>query len=417
MNFLDTSLSCNVVSLNAHRDELAVSTDSGFELIRLYPVERYVLCDQKKAVGAISVLGHTNLVALSGKIGAPDGFCSSRQVLVYDAKAHREGPKLEFEYDVTALFFHTKMLFIMTVRFVHIYSVVRNDDNHWAIVTKSTKPLVYETVERRGMFAVCGDPDHPMVAFASSRPGWIRVHAHTRSALPVSEIQVADGPISALALNYSGTLLVVADAQGYDLRVYEVATGRKLKEFKRGSSVVNMYSVAFNRQGDRLCCVSDRGTLHVFACDLDPPAPLPPPVVATPSAGPEGATVPGSPVAAGPAGVAAAAAAAPAERPHTLTNRPSMFRSLSLGGYFPVLQAEWSALQHHFLPGAVPGICFFGTPDGAGAEDIIWVVRGDGTMYKLAVQAGPALSVHTQLTGFLASQGTAVPTVPAAAPR
>ena len=37
-----------------------------------------------------------------------------------------------------------------------------------------------------------------------------------------------------------------------------------------------MYSIAFNRSGDRLCCISDHGTLHLFALKFDRAiAPLP----------------------------------------------------------------------------------------------------------------------------------------------
>src|SRR5690349_16101011 len=93
-----------------------------------------------------------------------------------------------------------------------------------------------------------------------------------------------------MCLNIDGTRLATASDRGTLFRVFETVSGKKLKEFRRGSSqnielfnilalITNEYylgaaqadiqSIAFNKEGTALAVSSNHGTVHVFAIEDD----------------------------------------------------------------------------------------------------------------------------------------------------
>ena len=81
-------------------------------------------------------------------------------------------------------------------------------------------------------------------------------------------IPAHDSPLAAMAFSYSGQQLATASERGTVIRVFNVADGSRLWEFRRGvKRCVAISSLAFSPDATFLCCSSNTETVHVFRLD------------------------------------------------------------------------------------------------------------------------------------------------------
>ena len=71
--------------------------------------------------------------------------------------------------------------------------------------------------------------------------------------------------LSTLAVTPSGRLVATTSARGTLIRVWDVATGKRVSELRRGTDQAEIYGVAFRPDEAELAVWSDKGTVHVFA--------------------------------------------------------------------------------------------------------------------------------------------------------
>jgi autophagy-related protein 18 len=84
-------------------------------------------------------------------------------------------------------------------------------------------------------------------------------------SLTVSQIiRAHKAPISALALNSTGTLLATASDKGTVIRVWGVPSAEKLYQFRRGTREARIYSLNFNVVSTLLAVSSAHDTVHIF---------------------------------------------------------------------------------------------------------------------------------------------------------
>lgn len=100
----------------------------------------------------------------------------------------------------------------------------------------------------------------------------VRVELYDAKATTI--IPAHSGLIACLALNHDGSLLASASEKGTLVRVYDTASGKRLHEFRRGSSEAIIYSLSFSPGSEFLAVSSNKGTIHVFSLkhkNLPPP--------------------------------------------------------------------------------------------------------------------------------------------------
>jgi autophagy-related protein 18 len=89
----------------------------------------------------------------------------------------------------------------------------------------------------------------------------------------VNVVEAHRAPLSSIALNSEGTLLVTASETGTIIRVFAVPSGAKLYQFRRGSYPTSIYSMSFNLNSTLLCVSSTTDTVHIFRLGAPPVGP------------------------------------------------------------------------------------------------------------------------------------------------
>ncbi|XP_068623063.1 WD repeat domain phosphoinositide-interacting protein 4-like isoform X2 [Battus philenor] len=86
--------------------------------------------------------------------------------------------------------------------------------------------------------------------------------AHSSSPAVVSCHQ---SELVCVSVAATGSKLATASRRGTIIRLWDTVTKQLLHELRRGSDHAEVYCISFNPDASLVCCVSDKGTLHVWA--------------------------------------------------------------------------------------------------------------------------------------------------------
>ncbi|XP_049878479.1 WD repeat domain phosphoinositide-interacting protein 4-like [Pectinophora gossypiella] len=119
-----------------------------------------------------------------------------------------------------------------------------------ALATEPTAPQVLAApAHRRGSLQLL-DVSRAVKGAQSSSPAVVGCH---------------QTDLVCIALSANGAKLATASARGTIIRLWDTASKQLLHELRRGSDYADVYCISFNAAGSLVCCVSDKGTLHVWA--------------------------------------------------------------------------------------------------------------------------------------------------------
>jgi WD40 repeat protein len=122
----------------------------------------------------------------------------------------------------------------------------------------------------KGLCALSPSSDSFVMAVPGMRPGEVRVDVvkDISSAQPKSHtytLTAHNNPIHLLALDMKGGRLATCSDRGTLVRIFDVQSGKMLKELRRGAQQASIQSLAFNHDGSLLAVTSDKGTVHLYS--------------------------------------------------------------------------------------------------------------------------------------------------------
>jgi WD40 repeat protein len=115
----------------------------------------------------------------------------------------------------------------------------------------------------KGLVALNPDPENAVLVTPDQNRGHVRVNVYEKNQS--IKIQAHQAALSAMCLNYQGTILATASDRGTLIRIFSTATGKALHELRRGADKADIYSICFDMQSNWLACSSDRSTIHIFS--------------------------------------------------------------------------------------------------------------------------------------------------------
>ena len=82
-----------------------------------------------------------------------------------------------------------------------------------------------------------------------------------------SKIRAHKSTLSCLSISLNGELVASASEQGTIIRVFNLETRQKMHEFRRGTDKAQIYCINFNKNANKICVSSNKGTIHIFNLD------------------------------------------------------------------------------------------------------------------------------------------------------
>ncbi|KAJ3125951.1 WD repeat domain phosphoinositide-interacting protein 3 [Nowakowskiella sp. JEL0407] len=226
--------------------------------------------------GGISIcemMYRTNYIALVG--GGKNPKFPPNKVVIWDDLKKKTIFELEFRSVVKAVRLRRERIIVVLSNKVYIYS----------FSSQPQRLFVFETCENdRGLVGLSTSPTTPThmtatLAFPARTPGQIQIvdlsltprrvsissNSEERDLLTsVSVIPAHSSQLSCLAVSYDGKLVASASDKGTLIRIFDSKSGRRLHELRRGADKADIFSIAFNLEGTRVCIASDKGTVHIF---------------------------------------------------------------------------------------------------------------------------------------------------------
>jgi autophagy-related protein 18 len=185
--------------------------------------------------------------------------------------------ELLFPSSILAVKMNRKTLVIVLEAEIYIYDISNMRLQHVIETTPNPEAIVALSPSADNSYLAYPSPVPPPAPIAAVSPQAAPAQPSSPSAasgdvllfstksLTVSQIiRAHKAPISALALNSTGTLLATASEKGTVIRVWGVPGAEKLYQFRRGTREARIYSLNFNVVSTLLAVSSAHDTVHIF---------------------------------------------------------------------------------------------------------------------------------------------------------
>jgi len=226
------------------------------------------------ARGIVEMLFCTSLIALVGAADQPSS--SPRKLQIVNTKRQSMICELLFPSSILAVKMNRKTLVIVLEAEIYIYDISNMRLQHVIETTPNPEAIVALSPSADNSYLaypspvplpapVPISPQTPPAQPSSTGAASGDVLLFSTKSLTVSQIiRAHKAPISALALNSTGTLLATASEKGTVIRVWGVPGAEKLYQFRRGTREARIYSLNFNVVGTLLAVSSAHDTVHIF---------------------------------------------------------------------------------------------------------------------------------------------------------
>eukprot|EP00754_Rhynchopus_humris_P016157 Rhum_TRINITY_DN14497_c13_g1::Rhum_TRINITY_DN14497_c13_g1_i1::g.93217::m.93217 len=241
------------MSFNQDHGCFSIGTDAGFRIYNCDPFrETFRRKFPNGGIGIVEMLFRCNILALVG--GGKSPCFPTNKVKLWDDHTMQVVGDMSFKDEVKAVKLRRDKVVVATdsALFVYTFDKLELQLKH----STDHNPL--------GIFALSPASARCVLACPSLERGVVRVEDSTDDRGGFTRAH--DSALAMMALNSDGTLLATASEKGTLIRIYDTSgTDKLLKEVRRGSEKVLIYSLCFSADSKFLGCSSSHGTIHVFA--------------------------------------------------------------------------------------------------------------------------------------------------------
>lgn len=281
----------NYITFNQDASCVALGLGRGYKIFNCKPtIGKCYLFKKNESIGKIEMLYRTSLVALVG-LGEEEGS-SPRKLKLVNTKRRSTICDLVFSTAILKVSLTTSKMVVILEEQIYIYDIytmkllhtIETSSNSNGLCTlsddncdgKGNSYLAYPSPPKM----LASDAFLPSGSSSGNRPqashsNKLTVpHAPRRigdvilfnlsTLQPISVIEAHKSPLAALALSKDGTLLATASDKGTIVRIFSVAGGAKLYQFRRGTYATKIFSLNFSTDNKYVLATSSSGTLHVF---------------------------------------------------------------------------------------------------------------------------------------------------------
>ncbi|CAH6719373.1 autophagy-related protein 18 [[Candida] jaroonii] len=286
----------NYITFNQDCSCVAIGLNSGYKIFNCN--SNFDKCYQyvkNESIGLIEMLYTTSLIVL---IGLGEDYGSSpRKLKVVNSKQNSTICDLVFPSTILNIKLSKKKLIILLETQIYIYDISTmkllhtietspnlnglcalantdmTDSNHTFLAYPSPpKTILHDSLLVNGVNTNGGNNsiqnNIQSVSNSPNRVGDVIIF-NTTTLQPLSVIEAHKSVLAALTLSNDGTLLATASDKGTIIRIFDVLTGVKLFQFRRGTYPTKIFSLKFSNDNSYIIATSSSGTIHIFRLGED----------------------------------------------------------------------------------------------------------------------------------------------------
>ncbi|AAS51786.1 ADL134Wp [Eremothecium gossypii ATCC 10895] len=281
------------VNFNQDQECFSCATEKGFEIYNTDPIQ----CSVKRRFShnGMSGIGYTRMLYRTNYIGLVGGGASPRfstnKIAIWDDIQQRDSVSIRFNSPVHELFLSRQYIVVVLAQSIDVYTFSGSPSRVCPVISNIHNGIAdFVTCSKMRRASGPQDVEHALsqkhviagiLAYPSGiRPGQIHIadlsNIQTPSVadasathLPTSIIKAHKNPIHLVKLSPQGTMVATCSVEGTLIRVFSIASGSLIHEFRRGLDRALIYDMQWNGKGDKLAVVSDKFTLHIFQINED----------------------------------------------------------------------------------------------------------------------------------------------------
>lgn len=241
-------MSINHLSFNNLSTNLTCCTDQGYIVYTLNPqLEKRRFMELNGSVGLAKIFNNTNMILLVG--GCTKPFKSKDTFILYDQKTETTAIEIDMKEPIKNILITKSHIIVVLERKVLIFG--------WDGTLTDTK-LTYSNPN--GLCAVNATLN--IIVTLGTKKGDIAIWEYAHDNYKTIDAHLTN--IEALTISNDGLLVATSSETGTLIRVYNTITKLLKYEFRRGTTGITIYDLAFNNSSSLLTCCSSHGTVHVF---------------------------------------------------------------------------------------------------------------------------------------------------------
>lgn len=281
----------NYITFNQDNSCVAIGLNSGYKVFNCNPT--FGKCYQyikNEPIGLVEMLYNTSLMVIIG-LGEELGS-SPRRLKLVNSKKNSTICDLIFPSTILNVKLSKKTLIVLLATQIYIYDIttlrllhtvetssnpnglcaftnsdLSNSPNTFLAYPSPPKTMTHDSLLVNGINTNGGNNSAQnniqSVSNSPNRVGDVIIF-NTTTLQPLSVIEAHKSHLAALTLSNDGTLLGTASDKGTIIRVFNVMTGVKLFQFRRGTYPTKIFSLKFSNDNNYIIVTSSSGTVHIF---------------------------------------------------------------------------------------------------------------------------------------------------------
>lgn len=231
------------LSFNNDRTCFTCGTTKGFSVYDSLTgdmrVSRLIGCTR-----IVEILNKSNILVFSGD--KTNAKYNSNYIYVWDDNKQKVVMDTEYPSVVKAIKITSKHLYVVLDDQIHISNV--DGFVHKKVIETAYNP--------NGIFAI---DNNEHIIYPGDDIGYINVYSFEEDCV-IKKIKAHDSAIN--QIYYSNNRIATASDKGTIIRIFDMDNGDKVKEYRRGVDMANIYNIDFNNR--YMATTSSKGTIHVF---------------------------------------------------------------------------------------------------------------------------------------------------------
>ncbi|KAH9310426.1 hypothetical protein KI387_025461, partial [Taxus chinensis] len=239
------------VSFNQTFDCFSCSTDQGFRIYSLHPLQEDFRRDCKGGIRLVEMLFKSNIIAFVGGDQNPE--YPPHRLIIWDDNQKKCIANLCQSSKIRAVKLRNDLFVVVLEHKIKVYGF-----------TSFKVMYEIETVSNpKGLCDISHIRDSYVVACPGLHNGQVRV-AHHHLKKTDQMIDAHESQISCFSLTRDGAILATASTRGTVVRIFNTLDGTLLQEVRRGSDQAEVYSISLSPIAQWLAVCSEKGTVHIF---------------------------------------------------------------------------------------------------------------------------------------------------------
>lgn len=235
---------------NQNGERLLSTNENELNVFLSYPFKKLMSIDFQKKIKLCETLNQSNLFLI---VFEDD----PQKMVIWNDKCKKNIVEIKCSDEIKTIKFQESYIITTLKKKVYVYKI--ND------LTNITKVMDFEThLNPKGVITINTNSNH-IIAFPDIKKGVVTIVK--LGSFEVLKINAHENEIAYLTIDNYGTKLATASIRGTIIRIFDIETGKKLQEVRRGSSKAIIYDITFNDNGSMLCVSSNKGTIHIFNCN------------------------------------------------------------------------------------------------------------------------------------------------------